>query len=756
MAIQFSYPSLSNLSADDLLLVSDVSSQGKPTKNITIQQIVDLFPNIVPGGGTVTSIGFNTGPLGLTVSSSAAGGANPITDSGTFTLGGVLSQGYGGTGFTTSSYGPGQILYTDNSNSLTLLTRGNTGQVLQLSGVTGSQLPSWQDAATGTVTSVQLTVATGMGLTWTATSGANPINSANPAGVLEIGGTLAVANGGTGATTADGALTNLLPSQGTNNGKYLTTNGTTTSWADVTAGVTTIDFSTTGLTPNTASSGAITVGGVLSKTNGGTGVASYSDGDILYGASTGTALNKLSMTASDTGKVLTVNASGNGVQWSVPTSGVGGSGTAGYSARWTGTSTLAASGALRDDGTNVAINALPGVGNTEFIVASLTASTATTGISYYAYQNLPTIGVKSVVGDYYTGSADIIAVQGIASGATSTGNRYGVYGIATIPSAGTNIGVYGRAINSGSGNGYAARFSDGNEAIGKVWVCQTAQGDGAWATSPGGGLYAVDVPTQTGTFGTINLLKDGVLSTSVQIHPNDTTLNNSDLQVVSNQGGTDRIAVAHKDLFTGTAGSYIGVKDLTISSSGHITAAVSEKFVGSVIKGIDPGLAAFQSESALQQLAIPMPVNGVGKPGDLKVTIVNNGTNSNVIKCAFYTGNIGEALGGSNRLVTWGTASIGIGTNVGIAIPVDSNYQSSPQDKFSEGNYMMILEIPSTMQLLSISQDGDLTNGGCFVTGTIFGAGPTYTPAQDLTGITKTNRVAGSPIKLPTFEWVSA
>ncbi len=60
------------------------------------------------------------------------------------------------------------------------------------------------------------------------------------------------------------------------------------------------------------------------------------------------------------------------------------------------------------------------------------------------------------------------------------------------------------------------------------------------------------------------------------------------------------------------------------------------------------------------------------------------------------------------------------------------------------------------MQLLAISQDGDLTNGGCFVTGSIFAATTPFTPVQDLTGITKTTRTAGSPIKLPTFEWVSA
>ena len=41
---------------------------------------------------------------------------------------------------------------------------------------------------------------------------------------------LNIANGGTGATTITGALTNLLPSQTGNGGKFLTTNGTNASW----------------------------------------------------------------------------------------------------------------------------------------------------------------------------------------------------------------------------------------------------------------------------------------------------------------------------------------------------------------------------------------------------------------------------------------------------------------------------------------------------------------------------------------------
>jgi hypothetical protein len=50
---------------------------------------------------------------------------------------------------------------------------------------------------------------------------------------ISLTGTVAIANGGTGQTTADNALNALLPTQSANNGRFLKTSGTNTSWADV-------------------------------------------------------------------------------------------------------------------------------------------------------------------------------------------------------------------------------------------------------------------------------------------------------------------------------------------------------------------------------------------------------------------------------------------------------------------------------------------------------------------------------------------
>lgn len=51
-------------------------------------------------------------------------------------------------------------------------------------------------------------------------------------GTMTMSGTLSISSGGTGQLTANGAFNALAPSQSTNSGKLLTTNGTNTSWSN--------------------------------------------------------------------------------------------------------------------------------------------------------------------------------------------------------------------------------------------------------------------------------------------------------------------------------------------------------------------------------------------------------------------------------------------------------------------------------------------------------------------------------------------
>lgn len=86
---------------------------------------------------------------------------------------------------------------------------------------------TWIDAGggSGTVTSVS-----GSGGTTGLSLSGGPITSS---GTLTLGGTLGIANGGTGQITANAAVNALLPAQSGNSGRYLTTNGIDTSWGQL-------------------------------------------------------------------------------------------------------------------------------------------------------------------------------------------------------------------------------------------------------------------------------------------------------------------------------------------------------------------------------------------------------------------------------------------------------------------------------------------------------------------------------------------
>jgi hypothetical protein len=98
------------------------------------------------------------------------------------------------------------------------------------------------------------------------------------------------------------------------NGQILTSTGSAPQWSTLSGvAVTTFSAGTTGFTPNSATSGAVTLAGTLITSNGGTGLSSYTAGDLSYYAS-GTALTKLAIGA--TGRFL--SSTGSAPQWSAP------------------------------------------------------------------------------------------------------------------------------------------------------------------------------------------------------------------------------------------------------------------------------------------------------------------------------------------------------------------------------------------------------------------------------------------------------
>jgi hypothetical protein len=83
-------------------------------------------------------------------------------------------------------------------------------------------------------------------------------------------------------------------------------------------GVATIDFGSTGLTPNTATSGAVTVAGTLAVANGGTGLTAGTSGGVLAYTATGTLASSAALTAN-----ALVIGGGAGVAPSTTTTGTG-------------------------------------------------------------------------------------------------------------------------------------------------------------------------------------------------------------------------------------------------------------------------------------------------------------------------------------------------------------------------------------------------------------------------------------------------
>jgi hypothetical protein len=117
---------------------------------------------------------------------------------------------------------------------------------------------------------------------------------------INISGNAATATSATSATTATnvaGGSANALVYQtgagatgfinAGSNGYLLTISGGIPTWQAAPAtGVTTFSAGTTGLTPNSATTGAITLAGTLATANGGTNLTSFSSGGAMYATST--------------------------------------------------------------------------------------------------------------------------------------------------------------------------------------------------------------------------------------------------------------------------------------------------------------------------------------------------------------------------------------------------------------------------------------------------------------------------------------
>ena len=365
-----------------------------------------------------------------------------------------------------------------------------------------------------------------------------------------VTGTLPIANGGTGQTTASAAINALVPSQSTNSGKFLTTDGSAVSWAappsNITVGTTVVsggtsgsvlydnagvvgEISTTGtgnivratsptlVTPNLGTPSAVTLTngtglplstgttGNLGPTRGGTGLATYSIGDMIYASAADTLS---SLPVGTNGYVLTVSS---GIPtWSAPVSG----GVTTFSAGTTGfTPSTATSGAITLTGTLATTNG--GTGLTSFTANTAIYSTSTSAL---------TSGILPVV----AGGTGVSATP--SNGQILIGNGSG-YTLSTITAgAGVTItntaGSITIAASGGSGTVTSVNVSGGTTGLttsgGPITSSGTITLSGTLAVANGG----TGVTSSTGS-GNVVLSTSPTLVTPILGTPTSVTLTNA-------------------------------------------------------------------------------------------------------------------------------------------------------------------------------------------------------------------------------------
>jgi hypothetical protein len=242
---------MSNYTKTTNFATKDNLSSGNPLKIVKGTEIDTEFNNIATAVATKTD-NSAAAITGGAIDGAAIGGTTPaagafttLAASGTTTLAGALvgaaTQAAFNTTTTTLNLGGaatavnlGAATGTATVNNTTLAAKAITASTTL--NVTGAS------TLTGAVTATA-------GVTGPITSSSATITGGSITGITD----LAVADGGTGASTAAGALNNLLPSQTSNANKYLQTDGTNASWDAV-------SLSTADIT------------GTLPVANGGTGV----------------------------------------------------------------------------------------------------------------------------------------------------------------------------------------------------------------------------------------------------------------------------------------------------------------------------------------------------------------------------------------------------------------------------------------------------------------------------------------------------
>jgi hypothetical protein len=539
--------------------------------------------------GTAISIANSSGSItinnnGVTSFTAGTTGLTPNSAStGAITLAGTLIAANGGTGF--SSYTVGDLLYANTTSTLAKLAGVATGRALISGGI--GVAPSWgQINLTTTVTGILLSANGGTGVN-TSTASNGQILIGNGSGL-----SLNTITAGTAIGITNGAGT-------------ITINNT---------GVTSFSGGSTGLTPNSASTGAIVLAGTLGVGSGGTGLTTTpSNGQILIGNGTNYTLSTISGSTS----INVANAAGT-ITMSVPSGGI--------------TNTMLANSSLTvTAGTGLSGGGLISLGGSTTL--NIANTSVTTG-SYGSSSALPTFTVNA-------------QGQLTAAGTTQLSLTAGVSGILPIANGGTALSTIPTNGQLLIGNGTNYTLATLTGTANRVTVTN------------GAGSITINGPQDIATTSspTFNAITLSALAVNAFIYSNGTK-NIASAAATNGQlliGSTGNIPIAA----TLTADTGISVTNgagtITLANTGVIS-----------VTGTANQVIASGSTGAVT-LSLPQSIATTSTPTFNQVTITNTPVNATDAANKNYVDTLVNGLSWKNEAAAGSTTALNVTYSNGTA-----------------------------------------------------------------------------------------
>jgi hypothetical protein len=312
--------------------------------------------------------------------------------------------------------------------------------------------------------------------------------------VINVSGAIGL-NTNLGTTPALSGTTNFGTA-----GQVLTSQGSaaTPTWTTISAGVTTFSAGTTGLTPSTATSGAVTLAGTLAVANGGTGITAFGTGVATALGSNVTGSGGIVLATSPTLVTPALGTPASGVVTNL-------TGTASININGTVGATTASTGAFTTVSATGVITSTLATGTAPFTVASTTQvanlNAATAGTATNATNTAitdDTTNVSAVYPTWVTTTTGNLP-QKTSSTKLSFVPNTGVLSATTFSGAGTSLTGTAASLTAGNATtaaavtgGYVSSIVAGTGiSVSSATGAVTVTASGAYA-GPGGQVFSAN------------------------------------------------------------------------------------------------------------------------------------------------------------------------------------------------------------------------------------------------------------------------